>query len=164
MTIKDLQIKQAELDAFIIKHLDLKLSESEMLKNMILACHDEISVVEEAPDDVEEWIDVLHFLLSIANKKAFVLVTPEKYHDSVTDKSCVGYLWSDLLYFTRLSRCFKHWSAKVPSEDDITVMENFIQGSINAIYTKCLRSDTCMFKEYEKKYQINIKRQEDGGY
>ena len=103
--IKELQEKQAALDAFIVEHNKLEISDSEMLKNMILACHDEISEVEEAPDDITEYIDVLHFVLSIANRCNLVL-DEERIVSKIFSPKVMR---NELLDFTRESRMFKHW-------------------------------------------------------
>lgn len=155
MKIKDLQLKQQQLDDFIIKNNNIQVSDSEMLKNMILACHDEISEVKESPDDVEEYIDVLHFVLSIANRCDLEL-SEYRIYSYENYKPTLGRL---LLDFTRETKCFKHWSKK--KGNTIPLNLNIM---IDIIYGNCKRLGADMFEEYEKKYQINIERQKSGTY
>jgi len=155
MTIKELQIKQQELDIFIIRKCNIHMSVEEMTKNMILACHDEISEVEESPDDASEYIDVLHFVLSIANKYKLKLDNERDDGYNVLDLD----LRKCLLKWTRESRIFKHWSTKQGYSAQV-----YLDYMVDIIHDNCIRLGVDMFEEYEKKYQINIERQNGGMY
>lgn len=166
---KRLQDKQMDLNMYVLSHRGLKLAKaqpnvivnSEYLKNMILACHDEILEVEEDIDNVEEYIDVLHFVLTLAN--SFGLELNEEFTPSKTKpKTLVLALRTNLLIITRLSKCFKHWSDKKPSEADIEEIKLRIQDMANIIYSLCTQKEANMIDEYDKKYIINIERQQQG--
>jgi len=150
-----LQDKQDKLDDFITDFNEIEMTESELLKNMILACHDEITEVEDAPEDVSEYIDVLHFVLSIANKMGFEL--SDSRMDWKTDT-----LRGELLKFTRLSRVFKHWSDKTPSSHELSIAKECLDGMVDLIHEACVALGSDMFEEYNKKHDINIQRQYDG--
>lgn len=159
MTIKDLQLKQQELDNYIIEKNNIQVSDEEMLKNMILACHDEISEVEESPEDVEEYIDVLFFTLSIANR-----VNIDLDNESFDNECRLTNMREYLLEFTRRSRVFKHWSKKKPNNLDKKAMEDYLNYIVDMVWYNCKRLNCNMFDEYEKKYAENIRRQETGTY
>jgi len=166
MNYKALQEKQEELDQFIIESKGLQdMSPEHLLSNMILACHDELIEVYDAPEDAEEWIDVLHFVLSIANKLDVDLdevdFAPRKY---VGHGLCrMQYDSVELLfYITRLTNAFKHWSNKVPSEQEITAYSECLLIMADIIKQACGKLGVDMVEEYDKKYEINKERQREG--
>ena len=162
--MRKLQIKQLELDNYIIESKNIKLSKNELLKNMILACHDEILEAEEAPDDVMEYIDILHFVLSIANK--FNIVLPDMdYFDLITrPRSGFDYiesLRSNLLFITRESRIFKHWSVKEPTDEAYREIKLLLIEMCVDIVKVCQNLDADVVVVYNKKYEINKQRQRE---
>lgn len=162
MNIQSLLMKQKELNDYIIKTRGLTFNEGELLKNMILACHDEISEVAENPQDSSEYIDVLHFILSIMIElgySGYDEFPPQLYPSK---KLAHIELRELLLEVTRLSKCFKHWSDKKPSVGEITNIRELLLDCIDIIYTECKYLQVDMYEEYEKKYQINIERQKNG--
>ena len=154
--------KQKELNDYIIETRGLKFNDGELLKNMILACHDEISEVEEAPYDAEEYIDVLHFVLSIALEFGFEDLNFTNYSWYPNLDTSHDFLRYSLLKLTRYSKCFKHWSDKKPSEVDINHVKDHLEFMIHIIYVSVGILDKDMYAEYNRKYQINIERQKNG--
>lgn len=166
---KRLQDKQTDLNMFVLHSRGLKIAKalpnsitnSEYLKNMILACHDEILEVEEDIENVEEYIDVLHFVLTLAN--LFGVDLPDEYSKYTSKpKTLVNALRENLLIITRKSKCFKHWSTKTPTDDDMLEIKARILDMVNIIHTLCELKKANMVAEYDKKYLINIQRQREG--
>lgn len=178
LDIATLKKKQQELDNFVLKSRGLTvltspkprtvISEEELLKNMILACFDEIREVLEQPQNAEEWVDVLHFLLSISNKIQGETVSPYdlnfnrvfKYMGSPL-KPLANELMMDMLKLNRLLSTFKHWSSKPVTHEAITSANVLISVMIENINIALHSLGTDMLTEYEKKYQINIERQKN---
>lgn len=158
---KTLQEKQLELDQFIIEKRGLTpdvISTSELMKNIILACYDEIEEVAEDITNPEEWIDVLHFVLSIANYVGVELHIPtEPIKWNLLE--CIYELRNDFKFFVRESRCFKHWSDK---KGDELMVKAFLECMIDTIHRACEILGVDMVEEYDKKYEINIQRQIEG--
>ena len=162
---KTLQQMQQELDEYIINVRDLRLHPKHLIANMILACHDEISEVYDAPSDVEEYIDVLHFVLSIANKFGIILLEHDSMLHTVRNTTIMTHiqnLRNALLSVTRFSKVFKHWSDKMPTESDMERVRTNLQIMYNIITDLCDRQGVSVKEEYLKKYEINIKRQQEG--
>lgn len=159
---KTLQEMQEELDEFIMSFERVRsLSETEILKNMILACHDEITEIEDDISNPEEWIDALHFVLSIANRLGVEIKSYIDYYD-IPLCDAVRSLRYFLLDVTRLSRCFKHWSVKTPSYLDQDEIADTLQLMVIFINSACCKLGVSMRDEYIKKYKINIERQRSG--
>lgn len=89
---------QKELDDFIIEQKDLKIPTKEMLTDTLLALQVEVSELANAtrcfkhwsnkgPDDknimLEEYVDVIHFVLSIGNQLNF---KPKEIEDAFFKK------------------------------------------------------------------------------
>lgn len=160
--IKEMMVMQKELNDFVIANHGLKFNDKELLKNMILACHDEISEVEDDITNPEEFIDVLHFVLSVAielgvePKDPIVIPlvplcsTPRMFRKS-------------LLTVTRLSRCFKHWSIVKMSPANLETIREELSFMIATIVRALdiLDADD-IYTAYHKKYVINIERQKSG--
>lgn len=159
-TIKQLQQKQKELDDYIIKTKNITISDDHMLSNTFLAAIDELSnEVKEDISNVEEWIDVLHFILSLGNKFGFDLLPFGVYDRGLVKLQMQAE--EHLLSAMRLSKCFKHWSNKKPEVYDMVQVERKLEIVIGCIKTACERLGCNMFDEYDKKYKINIQRQKD---
>ena len=159
MNMMELQRKQLQLDEFIITSRKLKISNVELVKNMMLACHDEILECMEAPTDPSEYIDVLHFVLSIANKFDIELDEIPHEHAYEVISFIPNRLQHDLLLITRYSRIFKHWSDKKANSFDKNSIKVLLQDMVDNISGACQLLEVDMLKEYNKKYQINIERQ-----
>lgn len=162
MTIKELQRKQQELDDYIIKMKKLEdMDQTHLLSNMFLAAIDELcNEVKEDIENPEEWIDFLHFCLSISNR---LDLEPEVYEFYVELglNQCYDTAEEYILRCMRVSKCFKHWSNKKPDEKDLEFMELSLSLCIGAIDQACKALNANMFEEYEKKYKINIQRQRE---
>jgi dimeric dUTPase (all-alpha-NTP-PPase superfamily) len=158
---KELQAKQKELDEYIIKKKGIDISKEHLLSNTFLAAIDELcNEVEEDMKNPEEWIDVLHFVLSIGNQMGF------EYEDV---KIHVGYLermfeiaTDHLLQSLRLSKCFKHWSHKRPSVTQRFTIQSYLEIVLKMIYSACEQLNCDMVTEYNKKHKINVERQNNG--
>ena len=163
MNYLDLQKKQQELDDYIIRTKGLDLHPEHLLSNMFSAAIDEL-MVEVADDmqDPEEWVDVLHFILSIANKYELELFDME---DLISDRGLLGLhveCSRSLLIAHRFSKCFKHWSNKRPNKSMLTTIEMYLSRCVECIRLACIKLGTDMITEYNKKYEINVQRQKEG--
>lgn len=163
-TIKDLQLKQLQLDSFILEKRGLTeeiLPNSELLKNLLLALYDEIMEIEEDISNAEEWVDALHFTLAIANwydfelKKGFIPIES----NLISNLSYVKKMYGNIV---RRSRCFKHWSDKNASEADERFIACCLSDIICAIEKSLVVLGEDMRKVYDRKYEINVKRQMEG--
>ena len=159
-----MQLQQRELDDYIIRSKGLQgMTDQALLSNMILALHDEILEVEEAPLDPTEYIDCLHFVLSIANKMGFKLhgyIGVELRGVSLID-IYEGMRYA-LLRFTRHQRGFKHWSDKKVDAFGLVQCESSLNAILEYISLACKKLGVDLVKEYDTKYQINIERQRKG--
>lgn len=163
--MRQYQDMQLELDNYIIESKGITvcpdvqgvITESELLKNMMLACLDEIEEAYEDPDDLEELVDIAHFILSIANK----------FHETLSlDGIQIGpcdkedHLWiirCHFMRFVRMSRVFKHWSDK-PGAFDRLSLEIIMARIIASIEASGGDFDTL----YRAKYEKNKARQQRG--
>ncbi|GAA0735393.1 dUTP diphosphatase [Clostridium oceanicum] len=86
INLKDLYELQKELDDYILENKKKKIDEKELLTDTILALHVEVSELANATrifkhwsnkgpmerDEIlEEYVDVLHFFLSVGNQLGF---------------------------------------------------------------------------------------------
>ncbi len=160
MNLQDLQRKQQELDSFIIKTKNITISKEHLLSNTFLAAIDELSnEVREDISNPEEWIDVLHFVLSISNQLGYTL-SMRNASEGKLDELLLR-TERALLRALRLSKCFKHWSNSTPNQVELTWVGEFLSGAVSVINVACEVLNVDMYEEYEKKYKINIERQKN---
>lgn len=96
MTLKQLYKKQKDLDRFIIKNMEHTISPNEMLCNKLLAIIVEVSELanetrvfkhwskkpsSDKPTLIGEYVDVLHFFLSLGNELGFTAEEVEEAYN-----------------------------------------------------------------------------------
>lgn len=157
-----LQILQKGLDDFIINNKGLHLREQspDFINNIWCAGFSELHEIENALDDPEEWIDFLHFLLSVANKLD-IKITGRKIFKSEYKLETLGQArYSLLTSWTKAmdaSKTYKHWSNK--SADFETLVFEIENMADILIQVFDFVFDLDMQEEYMKKWEINRKRQ-----
>lgn len=161
INIAKMQRKQQLLDDLIMIEKNIHISKGEMIKNLIFAISDEVLEVVDNRDDVTEYIDILHFTLSIANLYSIQLMFPEK-HEGVEFEELIGFIDYDIKRIARETINFKHWSNKEFEEPDLEKLKLFLTRIVDDIYTACTFLGCSMVDEYNKKFAINVKRQFDG--
>ena len=165
MNIKELQNKQKELDEFIVSKMNLNLTDEHMLVDMMLAAIDELcNEVKEDIENAEEWIDELHFVLSIGNRLGVKIQETNMLGSGWNLQQLYKANENHLLSAMRLSKCFKHWSKKRPSATDMALITNHLGICVESIKLACIKLNTDMEQEYNKKYEINRERQLRGDY
>lgn len=164
--LRELQDKQKRLDDFIIKKHDLE--GQDLLQNKIIALDVELSEFANEVEffkywkenkgkgrELEEACDCLHFILSIANDLNCDL---DEYVDFNYPCFLNESLNSMYLKIKDLLISEVLWSNTYTSESGISmILENFISMIKELGFTF-----DDLVKEYNKKYEINIKRQEEG--
>lgn len=162
MNYKQLQDKQKELDDFIIESKNLyNLHSDHLLSNMYNAARDELNEIKEDVTNAEEWIDLAHFVLSIANKHDIHLINHVGIYETNL-LECLRLTEVSLDKALRYSKCFKHWSNKKPNSDDILAIQMHLEGMLEYISRACVILGTDLVVEYNKKYEENVNRQKRG--
>ena len=156
---------QRELDGYIIEKRELVISNEELIKNMFLAGYSELLEVFECLDDKEEWIDVLHFVLSISYKLGVEDEIDGYLNDygtppcNITKKA----LWYNLFaeYTSALDDYagYKHWKDVNMNERGLTI---HLAGCIETICVAVEQLGGNVKEEYTAKYNENIARQKRG--
>ena len=176
MNIEELFEKQKKLDDFIMGKFDargIKTTEyDKLLSFRLLSFIVEVGEIVEATNREEtlfEYIDALHFLLSIGN-----LIDIKIPYKSESFKKSYNFMvlnigiegldvyQSILVSFSKLSnktKCFKYWSIKRNVKVDL--FDNYLDLFLNFIYLGHLLEFTDLEIEtaYIKKNDINYRRQ-----
>lgn len=171
MKINDLKKYQNELDEKI--HRKFGLTESQTRDSRVIALYDEYnemvnaskffkywSVQQDCPPReklVEEWIDCLHFMLSLAIDYDIELEVPPKL--------VIAPSFEDL--FRRYDCMVNHLVHFYIDISDEVVRKNKLQQIffyINKWGSALNLSEEEIVEEYQKKYKINIERQQSGEY
>jgi dimeric dUTPase (all-alpha-NTP-PPase superfamily) len=168
-----LQIKQRSLDDFIIQSKGITIvptvaneyTERELLKNMYMALYDEIMEIKHDIENAEEWIDALHFILSIANRTKCELGVHSRTIDDVKHLSlqdCHNNLLHDFNAVLRRNKIFKHWSTQFGDPMRFSPLINsYLQEMVLTISDALVLLGKDMIKEYELKHDVNVVRQEN---
>jgi dimeric dUTPase (all-alpha-NTP-PPase superfamily) len=157
-----LQTLQKGLDDFIInkKELQQRSQGPDFINNIWCAGFSELYEIENDINNPEEWIDFLHFVLSVANKLGIELkgrnvVAPNKNLHFVEDyHAYLKMCWTEAM---DASKTYKHWSNK-PMDFENTVW--FLEAAVEIlqeVFIFQFKAD--IETEYIKKWEINRKRQ-----
>lgn len=168
--MRGLQIKQAHLDEFIIKKHNLQYQDLYLEKVISLDVEsgEFINNVESfkywkiqkgKPNIVEECCDCLHFILSLANYFKHELSRPfsPPINDAVIDLEGIRHSSINQLY-----ACMKKiiWKDLVELKNP-QALDQILWMLVRAL-KYCGYEWEDLIKAYDEKYEINIKRQEEG--
>lgn len=180
MLVKTLFIRQKELDDFILDNHNTRNSSEEKLthRNLIteklLALFVEVGEFISAPmsKKLEEYVDCLHFILSLRFSLSVEINEEyeefeemyEKFTEIRPEGETAAMLFTSISYLANATRCFKYWSTQ-----QCPINKTFLKELYQRVFRDFLRlGNAAGFKGYEiidaydKKYQVNIRRQETG--
>lgn len=136
MNMKELQEKQRELDTFIIESKGLQeLSQRPDFVNALwCAGFSELYEIKGDIFNAEEWIDMLHFVLSVANNLDIKLSNPKSIYDTsvpiVLRLEELTKSWTEAMDY---SKTYKFWSSKEAKHNQVEFMLNDCIHMIDAV-------------------------------
>lgn len=166
-TMEELQIKQLKLDEFIIKKH--KLEKQDLFGNKVIALDVELSEFmnniesfkhwkknKGKPNVLEEGCDCLHFIFSLSNDLNYELNIPFSpnisNHTLNSKNDCINQLYANAkrILWKDIAEC-----------KNSKGLDQILWILVRAL-KHCDYSWEELIKEYDKKYEINIQRQNEG--
>ena len=162
MNLKELQEKQRELDNYIIKKRDITFQGKERILSLFLSAFSEIQETENDIENPEEWIDILHFVLSIANELDIDLVYTGTFNNKYTLTTYLDEVRKDLTKAMDVEASYKFWKTIELDYTSKMVLKHLLQKLCVNINQACNFIGEDLETQYLMKHQKNIDRQING--